>query len=115
VGFRLAFEKGNSNQRHVSSDFPQILPEEWRIQDFVPPSPKSAATIVIAAMQKAMCSSRSMPRSAAPLMMSSRLTLRAKALSFIFLRTDLASTSASDLLGLTSAEAVMKPEISSQA
>jgi hypothetical protein len=28
-------------------------------------------------------------------------------LSFIFLRTDLASTSASDLFGLTSAEAVM--------
>ena len=53
--------------------------------------------------------------SAAPLMMSSRLTERAKALSFIFLRTDLASTSASDLLGLTRALAVMNPASSSQA
>src|SRR5579859_2110911 len=80
-----------------------------------PAKPSSLAIVFIASMQNAMCSSRSTPRSAAPLMMSSRLTLRAKALSFIFLRTDLASTSASDLLGLTSAEAVMKPEISSQA
>ena len=53
-----------------------------------------------ASMQKAMCSSRSTPRAAAPLMMSSRFTLRAKALSFILFRTDLVSTSASDLPGL---------------
>src|SRR5579864_498395 len=60
-------------------------------------------------MQNAMCSSRSTPRSRAPFTMSSRLTVRAKALSFIFLRTDFASTSANDFPGLTSAQAVMNP------
>src|SRR5262249_28475834 len=80
-----------------------------------PASPKSPAIPLIAWIQKAMCSSRSTPISAAPLMMSSRFTLRANALSFIFLRTDLASTSANDLLGFTSALAVMNPASSSQA
>ena len=58
-------------------------------------------------MQNVICSSRSMPRSAAPLTMSSRLTERAKALSFIRFRIDFASTSASDLVGFTSAVAVI--------
>src|ERR1035437_4506318 len=78
-------------------------------------SPSSPAIPLIASMQNAMCSSRSTPRPAAPLIMSSRLTERAKALSFMRFRTDLASTSASDLLGLISAVAVMKPASSSQA
>src|SRR2546428_12208393 len=47
--------------------------------------------------------------------MSSRFTLRANALSFIFFRTDFASTSASDFPGFTSAHAVMNPASSSQA
>src|SRR5881227_3757998 len=64
-----------------------------------PANPSSFATPFIASMQNAMCSSRSTPSAAAPWVMSSRLTLRAKALSFIFLRTDLASTSARDLPG----------------
>ena len=48
-------------------------------------------------------------------MMSSRFTLRAKALSFIRFRTDLVSTSASDLPGLIKATAVINPASSSQA
>src|SRR5579872_3105477 len=40
-------------------------------------SPKSPATDCMAAMQNAMCSSRSTPKSAAPRVMSSRLTLAA--------------------------------------
>src|SRR5207302_1280657 len=47
--------------------------------------------------------------------MSSRLTLRANALSFIFFLTDFASTSARDFPGFTSAHAVMNPASSSQA
>ena len=47
--------------------------------------------------------------------MSSRFTFRANALSFIRLRTDFTSTSASDLPGLISATAVMNPASSSQA
>src|SRR5581483_819539 len=81
----------------------------------LPSRPNSPAMVFIASMQVVMCWSRSMPNSAAPRVMSSRLTLRAKALSFIFLRTERASTSASDLLGLTSVMAVMNPASSSQA
>ena len=81
----------------------------------MPSNPSSFATVFIASMQNAMCSSRSTPKSAAPFTMSSRCTLRAKALSFIFFRTDLASTSASDFPGFTSAQAVMNPASSSQA
>ena len=47
--------------------------------------------------------------------MSSRLTARAKALSFIFFSTPFTSTSRIDLVGLTSAHAVRKPASSSQA
>src|SRR5207253_9753795 len=59
-----------------------------------PSSPNSFAIPFIASMQNAICSSKSTPNSTAPLVMSLRLTLRAMALSFIFFRTDLASTSA---------------------
>src|SRR2546430_1098775 len=48
-----------------------------------PSSPNSFAIPFIASMQNAICSSKSTPNSAAPLVMSLRLTLRAKALSFI--------------------------------
>src|SRR5579864_5457457 len=81
----------------------------------LPSRPSSLAIGLSASMQKAMCSSRSTPKSFAPLTMSSRFTLRAKALSFILFRTDFTSTSASDLLGLISATAVMNPASSSQA
>ena len=43
-------------------------------------------------MQKTICSSRSTPRSAAPRVMSSRLTAAANEACFIFLRTPLASS-----------------------
>ncbi len=65
--------------------------------------------------RNAMCSSRSNPNRRRRPLMSSRFTLRANALSFIFFRTDLASTSASDLPGFTRAQAVMNPASSSQA
>src|SRR5580698_10570187 len=75
----------------------------------LPSNPNLSAMPCNVPMQNAMCSSRSTPRAAAPLTMSSRFTLRAKALSFIRFRTDFASTSASDFPGLTSAQAVMNP------
>ena len=56
--------------------------------------------VFIASMQNAMCSSRSTPISAAPLMMSSRLTERAKALSFIFFLTELGIHLRQRLVGL---------------
>src|SRR2546421_11604328 len=46
-----------------------------------PSSPNSFAIPFIASMQNAICSSKSTPSSAAPLVMSLRLTLRANALS----------------------------------
>jgi len=81
----------------------------------LPSNPSSFAMGFNASMQHPMCSSKSTPRSAAPTIMSSRFTLRAKALSFILFRTDLVSTWASDLPGLINATAVMNPASSSQA
>ena len=62
-----------------------------------------------------MCSDNSMPSFAAPSSMSSRFTPAANALSFHFLRTELTFTSRMDLLGRTSAVAVMRPVSSSTA
>src|ERR1035438_5162080 len=78
-------------------------------------SPSSPARFFIASMQKAMCASRSTPSPAAPWITSARLTPRAKALSFIFLRTLGTSTSAMALVGFTNAHAVRNPASSSQA
>src|SRR6266568_7279231 len=53
-----------------------------------PSSPNSLAVPFMASIQNAMCSSRSTPRSAAPVVMSLRLTLRARlCLSSFFGRT----------------------------
>src|SRR5450432_115509 len=49
---------------------------------------RASAFSRMALMQKAMCSSRGMPSSSAPLRTSSRLTPRAKALSFILFFTE---------------------------
>ena len=62
-----------------------------------------------------MCSSRSTPSSAAPSTTSSRFTPRANALSFIFFRTERASTSCTLRDGRTSAVAVIRPVSSSTA
>ena len=62
-----------------------------------------------------MCASRSTPSSCAPSITSSRFTPLANALSFIFFRTDFASTSWTLFVGFTSAVAVIRPESSSTA
>src|SRR4029077_3482281 len=77
--------------------------------------PSSCAIGFKASRTNSTCSSKGIPRTSAPAMSSSRWTPRAKALSFIFLRTVFASTELSDLSGLTSAHAMMKPHISSTA
>ena len=75
---------------------------ELRFQGAVfPARPSSAARACIALMQKSTCSSNGTPSSSAPATMSWRLTLRAKALSFIFFLTDAASTSKTLRFGLT--------------
>src|SRR4029077_10914754 len=78
-------------------------------------SPSSCAIGFRASRTISTCSSKGMPSASAPATSSSRCTPRAKALSFIFLRTVLGSTALSDLSGLTSAHAMMKPHISSTA
>ncbi len=60
-------------------------------------------------------SSNSTPSSAAPWLMSSRLTLRANALSFNFLRTDGYWTRATSRPGWTIATAITNPVSSSRA
>src|SRR5437763_12664802 len=80
-----------------------------------PARPIRSAISTSAPRRNVMCSSRSTPNSAAPLTMSSRLTLRANALSFSFFFTDAGFTSTIDLLGCTSAQAVRNPHSSSHA
>src|SRR5439155_24304048 len=77
--------------------------------------PRSAAIGLSASRTFSTCSSKGMPSDSAPATSSSRWTPRAKALSFIFLRTVLGSTALRDLSGLTRAHAMMKPHISSTA
>src|SRR6266851_3343376 len=77
--------------------------------------PNSCAIGLSASRTISTCSSKGIPSASAPAMSSSRCTPRAKALSFIFLRTVLGSTELKDLSGLTSAQAMMKPHISSTA
>src|SRR5207249_11451336 len=90
-------------------------------QDSGPPagahgfSPSSCAIGFRASRTNSTCSSKGTPSTSAPATSSSRCTPRAKALSFIFLRTVLASTALRDLSGLTRAQAMMKPHISSTA
>ena len=81
----------------------------------MPANPNASEFFCMAAMQKAMWSSSGTPSSSAPLVMSSRLTPLAKALSFIFLRTPATSTSWMDFVGLTREQAVRNPASSSQA
>src|SRR5207244_4256804 len=83
-----------SDRRHMFLILIIVQPRrtDYPILAALPSSPSLSAIGFRASMQKLMCSSRSTPRSVAPLMMSSRFTLRAKALSFILFRTDLAST-----------------------
>ena len=75
-------------------------PANRRLRQF-PARPSSAARACIALTQNAMCSFERTPSSCAPSMMSWRLTLRAKALSFIFFFTDATSTSNTLRVGLT--------------
>src|SRR5216683_6111313 len=77
--------------------------------------PNSCAIGLRASRTISTCSSKGIPSDSAPAMSSSRCTPRAKALSFIFLRTVLGSTALKDLSGLTRAQAMMKPHISSTA
>ena len=70
-----------------------------------PARPSSAARACIARRQKPICSSSSTPSSEAPSTISSRLTPRANALSFIFLRTPATSTSWIEREGFTSVQA----------
>ena len=62
-----------------------------------------------------MCSVRPISSSTAPFRISSRLTERAKALSFSFFLTDLTSNPLIFLSGRTKLTAVIKPDSSSQA
>jgi len=80
-----------------------------------PANPSRSATPLRAVMTSAVSSSKGTPRSSAPASIISRLTARANALSFIFLRTDDGSTSATRFDGRTSATAVTKPQSSSTA
>ncbi|HAF11750.1 MAG TPA: hypothetical protein DCK98_16965 [Chloroflexi bacterium] len=81
----------------------------------VPSRPRRSAASSIARTTSAMRSSNGTPMSSAPFSIMSRLTARAKALSFIFFRTDVASTSRTAFDGLTSATAVTNPQSSSTA
>src|SRR6266403_250627 len=69
----------------------------------------------MAAMQKAMCSSMGTPSSSAPLRTSSRLTPRAKALSFSLRFTESGSTSKMLLPGLTSEQRVFERSLARDA
>src|SRR5207237_9729044 len=80
-----------------------------------PARPRRSATWLNAATTSTTRSSNAIPRSSAPASIISRLTARANALSFIFLRTDDGSTSATRFDGRTSATAVTKPQSSSTA
>src|ERR1017187_10078394 len=107
----------DSRERALSEVEGRLSPHKKAYAVFaaLPSNPSLSAIPCSASMQKAMCSSKSTPRAAAPLTISSRFTLRAKALSFIRFRTDFASTSANDFPGLIRATAVMDPGSSSQA
>ena len=72
-------------------------------------NPNSAAIGFIASMTNWMCSFNSTPKSEAPRSISSRLTVRANPLDFIFLRT-LEAVKSVMPAGLTSAAAVINPE-----
>jgi DNA-binding CsgD family transcriptional regulator len=80
-----------------------------------PARPRRSAMPLRPVTTSAMSSSNGTPRSRAPASIISRLTARANALSFIFLRTDDGSTSATRFDGRTSATAVTKPQSSSTA
>ena len=71
--------------------------------------------VVIASTTSWTCSSNGTPSSSAPRSMSSRLTARANALSFIFFLNDAGVTLAMRLSGRTSATAEAKPVTSSTA
>src|SRR3954470_6552441 len=68
----------------------------------VPSRPRRSAASSTARTTSATRSSNGTAMSSAPFSIMSRLTARAKALSFIFLRTDVASTSRTAFDGLTS-------------
>ncbi|TME95683.1 MAG: helix-turn-helix transcriptional regulator [Chloroflexi bacterium] len=80
-----------------------------------PASPRRSATRSSARTTSPTSSSNGMSMSWAPLSIISRLTARANALSFIFLRTEGASTSRTALDGFTRATAVTNPQSSSTA
>lgn len=67
----------------------------WRGTDqlVVPARPSRSATSLIAAITSVVSSSNGIAMSSAPLSIISRLTARAKALSFIFFFTEVTSTS----------------------
>ncbi|TMC76303.1 MAG: helix-turn-helix transcriptional regulator [Chloroflexi bacterium] len=81
----------------------------------VPSRPRRSAASSMARTTSATRSSNGMPISSAPFSIMSRLTARAKALSFIFFRTEVASTSRTAFEGFTSATAVTNPQSSSTA
>lgn len=105
---RLREETGAPNRAALAALVGQLEPG-------APSSPRGPAIPVRAVTTSATRSSNGIPRSAAPASIISRLTARAKPLSFIFFRTAAASTSATRLLGRTSATAVTNPETSSTA
>ncbi|TMG69819.1 MAG: helix-turn-helix transcriptional regulator [Chloroflexi bacterium] len=87
----------------------------WGQAVTAPARPRASALSSRARTTSVTRSSNGTPRSSAPRSIISRLTARANALSFIFLRTDAASTSRTALDGFTSATAVTKPQSSSTA
>src|SRR5262249_31960908 len=80
-----------------------------------PPRPMLGATAVRAPITKPICSSRSTPSSSAPRYTSCRFTVRAKPLSLSFFFTEAGSSPTMARPGRTRAQAVTKPDSSSQA
>ena len=100
--------------RHAVRTVLSSCPIQRGKRDSAGPDQQGSVRACMARMQKSMCSSTSTPISAAPRIISSRLIARANALSFSFLRTLFASTSAMLRPGFTYEHAVRKPASSSQ-